>query len=187
MPRTKQSKPDLSGANPEQEGAGEYTPRVHLTAKRWAEVRRDYGKGDSARELSEKYGVNPRTINRRAQNEGWAAYLHDSRKNPEEGQAAPGITDSSESLLKYSGLGTIKTLTSQDFQNGISSKAKKLLLDWFQDPAPLKSWQEVKILNDLIRKADGLDSKELQRVSVSLVSPLRTVTRRSAPIEAEEV
>jgi hypothetical protein len=76
----------------------------------------------------------------------------------------------------------------QDYQNELSQALKVLSVQGLRELEPPRNWSEMKILNDMIRKADGLDARDKGGPVSLLVNVGASLSRRGGVVvEAVEV
>lgn len=182
--------------------------RTILNVAAWDKVRVLYERGETNMELGRSFKVSPRTIGERAAKFGW-------ERKKEAGEVETGVSGVRAVSVSESPTGLpnqpvsdvvsldlhensetegvrliakSQTETPELFQAGISAYAKALVIQGAPGIAPPKTIAELKLLNDMIRKADGLDAKDKNPAPAGSVRPMRTLSRRiSEPVEAVTV
>jgi hypothetical protein len=165
-----------------------------LTRDQWAAVRFRYVNGETAPRLAREFGCSLCSLKGRAKRERWREVGVSGIPGP----VAPHLQmqincnkpkNQSENTLELVPILSeiLDSKTPQEFQSNLSRLAKSLVAQGIPDLAPPRNLSELKILNDIIRKADRLDEKVSSNTAIRLVSPMRAVRRsvREEPIEIE--
>ena len=71
--------------------------------------------------------------------------------------------------------------TPEEYQLALAARCEALLAEGLPDIEPPRNITEAKVLQDMIRKARGMDVKA-SGASLSLVMPPRTLSRRQAQV-----
>lgn len=143
-----------------------------LPLAKWEKIKERYIAGETAVSIAKLFRISANAIHERAKAGGWK----EARKQTEERlKAAPPAA--SLDLPR-----TIDSLTNaetpEEFQNTLSRIAKTLMAVGLQSLQPPRSIAEAKALNDMIRKADGLESRSSEQAPIPLFSPLPTLPRK---------
>ena len=119
-----------------------------------------------------------------AQNRSGAVEMGVAGVKPE-----PEYTNSSSGIAVRHSVTLSPDSSPQDYQNELSRSLKVLASQGIAELEPPRNWSEMKILNDMIRKADGLDRSDKGGPVSLLVNVGAGLVRRGASpiVEAETV
>jgi hypothetical protein len=73
-------------------------------------------------------------------------------------------------------------MTPEEFQSAVSGYLKTHMALGAKGLESPKSWAEMKLLFEMVRKADGLDAKAKDAGPAGLVRPMRTLSRRTTQV-----
>lgn len=179
----------------------------------WEKIRALWERGEAQAELCRTFGVSDSALYARKKSEGWERLKPRGRgKHGSQGGAAseaglpsqPVSLDSEQNALfspdsdlpalqKVQESASLPSLipatqgTPEDFQTGLARYAETLLALGAPSIEPPKTIAELKTLNDVIRKARGMDAKDKGGQVAGLVKPMRTLSRRAVVVDLEPV
>ncbi len=73
-------------------------------------------------------------------------------------------------------------MTPEEFQSAVSGYLKTHMALGAKGLESPKSWAEMKMLFEMVRKADGLDQKAKESGPAGMVRPMRTLSRRTTQV-----
>jgi hypothetical protein len=181
-------------------------PTTVLSLAAWEKVQMLYERGERIKELAKSFAVNERTITQRALKYGWRNPRKEGRRETgkrgvsvSEKPAATGkpgllqsvcinldVADAQNLQQGFSKLPSALPYALSEspeaFQDQVARFAESLMIQGSASIEPPKSIAEFKILNEVFRKAKGLDQKAKDAGPAGLVRPMRTLSRRTTQI-----
>jgi hypothetical protein len=169
----------------------------------WEQARKWFLSGVSKAEVARRLGVSEMSVHKHAKAWGKPNFQKKLKIREVASVKSDQITkDSSptgtrDSLNPYkvdqvtkdssSALSISPNSAPQDYQNELSQALKVLSVQGLRELEPPRNWSEMKILNDMIRKADGLDARDKGGPVSLLVNVGASLSRRGVVVEAVEV
>jgi hypothetical protein len=180
--------------------------RTVLSVATWEKVQTLYERGESNVELAKVFKVNHRTIGERAAQYGWKR--PEKPKGRQRGVRAVSASESPLPIGTEVGLhetcNNLDVADAQNLQQGLSKLpsalpyalsespeafqdqvarfAESLMIQGSASIEPPKTIAEMKMLNEIFRKAKGMDQKAKEAGPAGLVRPMRTLSRRSTQV-----
>ena len=169
----------------------------HLTPDQWHEAEALAVQGVKLEEVARRFGIAVVTLRQRARKEDWATpgRLKWRQRMAEQGVvvAAPqaltkvskGSGPSAALMPHLKALRAAAGVNPKAFQRALASCAEVLIAEGAPNIAPPRSAGELSKMNELYRKASGLDGGHSGRVP--FIRPMRSLPRTPQVVEAEVV
>lgn len=161
---------------------GPKSPEEWEAAKGW------FSSGVSRKEIAERLGVSLVTVYKHAKR--WTGGNKHGKTVKKGGRTAqkprknviqPLVNEGLTGICMTTSLPTVSPESApQDYQNELSQALKVLSVQGLRELEPPRNWSEMKILNDMIRKADGLDQRDKGGPVSLLVNVGASLSRRGA-------